>query len=499
MQNVLTPAQMATAEKNSVEHGVSLWELMQNAGYVLFEEVKSILYKNQKNTALILCGNGNNAGDGFVCAELLSESGIAVDVCMLCGNAKTELAIKAKGLMSENVNEISAEEIKNREYGVCVDCVFGTGFKGKLSEDIAKAFKGVRAEYTVACDMPSGVNSKNGEADENTLKCDLTVTFHKTKIGCLLPPANEYTGEIKTADIKIPKAADVTGFDVTDDGFVQKNLPKRFEHSHKGSYGKVMCICGSLSYSGAAVMSVKAALRCGVGLACLCSTADVVKISASHMCEAIYLPINADENGFVDPSDEQLEKIVSEAKRYDCVLLGCGIGKGSGAMKILKAILESYEKTIVIDADGINLISTSINMLMNTKASLILTPHAAELARLCGIEINEAVQNRFESAQEIAAKYNAVVVAKGAKTAVIGCDKAYLSLTGNSGLSKGGSGDMLAGMISSFAAQGKNALESAALGTYLHGKAADITAEQISKRGMLASDILDTMPLMFSD
>lgn len=498
IKQVLSPKQMSTVEKNSEKYGVSLWELMQEAGLQLGRIVKKHLYHSFKKRVLILVGSGNNGGDGLVCADYLQQSGAEVYLSFLCGDPKTDLAKKAYEMMSSDVSIISVEQIKEQTFDIAVDCVFGTGFHGALPQAVAYAFLCIRADKIIACDLPSGCSASSGDCDKNTLKCFETVTFHKAKLGCLLPPSTEYTGMITVVDIKIPKQAECESYQLLDNEYMKEILPKRFPTSHKGSYGKLMCICGSLSFPGAAVMSASAALRCGVGLCCLCSTADVVKISAAHITETVYKSVGADSKGFINPSDSELEEIIEETKGFSAILFGCGIGRCGGGLKVLKALLENYEKTIILDADGINMLADNIHIIQNTKASIILTPHLAELARLCNTDIRSVSENRFEYSERLSKELNVTCVAKGAGTAIFsGADKA-LSLTGNSGLSRGGSGDLLAGMISSFAAQGSAPFEAACEGVYLHGLAADMVADKTSERGMLPSDIISELPLMFS-
>lgn len=489
---------MVLSEKLTEKKGISMWELMCNAAYSLFEEIKDVLYKSFDKKALFICGSSNNAGDGYVCAKYLAQSGVLVSILSIY-EPKSELAKKAYAELCgvENIQFITDHNALTEEYGVCVDCVFGTGFKGSLPQEVVNVFKRVNARYIIACDVPSGVNCNSGGADENTLRCDATITFHKAKIGMLLPPANEYCGKAIVKDIGITD--EVFSFDVLDDDTVSQKLPPRFEYSHKGDYGKLLCICGSAEFTGAAAMSVKAAMRSGIGLCTLCSTKTVIDRVASSILESTFINLSEDENGFIAPTESQTKRLLADIKKYDSILIGCGIGKTENTLKLLALILKEYDKTIIIDADGINLVSENIDIIKNTKAKLIFTPHTAELARLCNTDLAEVLKNRFEYAKKFADENNCVVVSKGAGSAIISKGCAALSIAGNSGLSKGGSGDVLAGMIASFSAQGADSFDAACIGTFCHGKCADIMAQEITKRSMLARDIIDTIPLLFLD
>lgn len=496
MQKALSVKNMILAEKLTENKGIPMWDLMCNAAYSLSEVVKDTLYNSFEKEALFICGSSNNAGDGYVCAKYLAQSGVKVYILKIY-EPKSQLAIKAYSELCDDVEFISEAELSVKTFGVCVDCVFGTGFKGSLPKEVISVFEKVSASQFIACDVPSGVDCNSGSTDENTLKCSKTVTFHKAKLGMLLPPANELCGEIIVKDIGIEE--EVFSYDILDEECLVQNLPPRFEHSHKGDYGKLLCICGSDSFTGAAALCTKAAMRSGVGLCTLCSTKTVINRVASELLESTFISLSEDENGFLAPAESEIQRLLSECKKYDSILIGCGLGKTQNTKKLLELILKEYDKTIIIDADGINLVSENIDILKNTRARLIFTPHTAELARLCGEDLSEVLKNRFEYAKKFAEDTNSVVVSKGAGSGIISGDRAAISLCGNSGLSKAGSGDTLAGMIASFSAQGADAFTSACLGVYCHGKCADLMALEISKRSMLARDIIDTIPLLFLD
>lgn len=489
---ILTPNEMATAEQSSQNSGVPLSQLMENAGEKLAECVNVVAIQLMKKNVLILCGNGNNGGDGLVCANRLVESGLKVNVQFCCGEPKTELAKEAFSKLSGKV--IIRHENTFAAYDIIVDCVFGTGYHGSLPEEVKQIFDKINIldNYIIACDIPSGVNSLTGEADSHSLKCNETIAFHAVKVGAMLSPANEFCGTINNCDIGIPDEIDYhQGIQLVTEALVRNSLPRRERNSHKGTFGRLMCICGSKKFSGAAALSAVAAARCGVGLVNICTPASVVASLSTTIFETTFTALNEDENGGM--SVLGLPKITAELKRASAVLIGCGIGKTTSTIRIVGDIIKNATCPIIIDADGINCLCENINVLNDTQASIILTPHQMELARLFG-QSTPATDNRLELAKTLSDRYGVTVIAKGCESFITTPYETYLVTSGNTALSKGGSGDMLAGMTASFAAQGMPASKACVCASYILGAAAEKLCETKSPRGILARDILNILP-----
>lgn len=484
----LTPQQMTYAEQHC---GVSLDVLMDNAGAALSRRVKEKCYAETVKRPLFLCGKGNNAGDGFVAAQMLSQCGIQPAVLLCCGEPKTELAKAAFDKM-EGVQAVYADKTDLRDiiggFDVIVDCVFGTGFSGELSQDIQEIFSIANNAdvYRIACDIPSGANALTGEAQYAFL-ADETITMHLPKLGMALSPAKEYCGKIIPADIGIElKLGGIHEFDRQE---AAKALPYRMPHGHKGTFGKVVCVCGSEKYTGAAAMSVSAALRSGAGLVQLCSTGKVIDRLSPVLSEAVYTQLPCRDDGFV--SSDAAGLICEEIKSADAILFGCGMGNNEDTGLLLEAVIRNADCPVVIDADGINSLCANIDILKSKRGQVILTPHPMELARLCGISLPP--DDRYGAAKEISEKYSVTVMAKSAQTLVVG-DKSYICRKGNTALSKGGSGDMLAGLTAGFLAQGVQADKAACLASYLLGDTVEALCERLSPRGIIASDILNELP-----
>ncbi len=505
MSKILTTEQMGYAEKNSSSYGVSLSELMDNAALSLSHEITKIAYKKSLKNILILVGSGNNGGDGLVCANTLLSNSLNVRIILVQGSPKSELAKAAMSRLNKNAEIVPASgAAEQTEWAdIIVDAVFGTGFHGSLPDEIKPLFKIVSESKAVkiACDLPSGVNAKNGEVSDGTVICDYTVCFHALKLGLLLSPAKEFCGEIITCDIGIPKQSENFDFEIErlDKALVKSFLPPRPNNAHKGTFGKLLCVCGCSNYRGAAAISTLAALRTGVGLVNLCTVEEVISSLSSSIYEATYTCLVSDENGFI--SYDNAEKIIELSKSSSAILLGCGLGKNTHTISLVKEIVERSEIPIIIDADGINCLCENINVLKNTKAKIILTPHIAEFSRLLGISVSEFLENRFDLLRQFSSEYNVTVLSKSTQSiaASFDCKKVYLSDTGNSALSKGGSGDLLAGMTASFVAQGIEPILACSIAQFVLGISAERLSESMSKRSVIARDILDVLPFVLKE
>ncbi len=505
MSKILTVEQMGYAERNSENYGVSLSELMNNAALSLCREITNTAYKRNLKNILMLVGSGNNGGDGLVCANILISNSLNVKIILAQGNPKSELAKSAMSRLDKNAEIVSMNDADAQinKADIIVDAVFGTGFHGSLPDDTKSLFSKVSESNAVkiACDLPSGVNAKNGFISEGTVKCDFTVCFHALKLGLLLSPAKEYCGEIITRDIGIPNQAESLDFEIKklDKPLVKSLLPPRPDNAHKGTFGKLLCVCGCSEYRGAAAISTSAALRTGVGLVNLCSVKEVISSLSSNIFEATYTMLDSDENGFI--SCYNADKIVELSKGSNALLLGCGLGKNAHTVSLVKEIIENCEIPIIIDADGINCLCENINVLKNTKAKIILTPHPAEFSRLLGISVSEFLENRFDLVKKFSDEYNVTVISKSTQSIVVSpeCKNVYLSDVGNSALSKGGSGDLLAGMTASFISQGIEPISACAIGQFILGRSAELLSQSMSKRSVIARDILDILPFVLKE
>ena len=507
-----TPAQMKTIEAFSDSHGVSYKQLMENAGAAAAELICRIAAENDLSDGiLIICGKGNNGGDGFVTARNLADTGLKVSVVLAAGDPVTELAgyeyceLSSCGgvdVLDLNDNIDTVFKLFSSS-ALIVDAVYGTGFKGELPPQIKACFSYAArcGKIIVAMDVPSGGNCTTGETAENTLQCDYTFTFGCLKIGMLSEPLKSLCGKITVADIGFTEEcfrhADNIAEDLTEE-YVYSLFPKRNENSYKTQFGRLLNVAGSRCMSGAALLSTAAALRSGVGLCTLASTEEVINRISASVPEATLLPLQSDSCGTV--SEKSADNLLKFMQNSTAVLIGPGLAVSDGTKSVVSSIIKNADCPVILDADGINCITDCIDIIRSTKNKLIITPHQGELERLYKAAFgNEAEESadRLAMATAISREYNVIVVSKGVPNYIIGDGKLYVCKAGNPGLSRGGSGDVLSGIIAAFTAMGLAPSDAAAAGVFLHGKAADIAAEKLSQQGMLPSDVINQLPYVF--
>ena len=320
---------------------------------------------------------------------------------------------------------------------------------------------------------------------EICFEADEVVTFAKAKPGLYSYPARGKCGKITVADIGIPESIFESfeqKYEISDEDTVKRYLPKRFADSNKGSYGKLLCVCGSDDMPGAARLAVSGALRTGVGLVCAASTRSVISTLSTALSEPIYLSVS--------DSDADTDRLVEYSKKCSAMLIGCGLGVGDAVTRRVSRLIRECACPIILDADGINAICGNINILTEAKGGILLTPHPLEFSRISGLAVEEICKNRLEVAEDFSRKYGCTLLLKGAGTVISHKgERVCINTTGNSALSKGGSGDVLSGMIASFAAQGSGLYESAVIAAFLHGSAGDNLSRVYSEYGVLPSDL----------
>ena len=488
---------MRDCEKRSDELGVSLSQLMDNAGEALARAVLKRCTQQGLRKCVILAGKGNNGGDGFVAADFLAFAGAYVTVLLCCGEPATELAKAAFSKMSDAVRVTSDPNGVFDGCEVIVDCVFGTGFKGALPQEIADIFTAANESdaLRIACDVPSGCNAKSGQADDRSFRADITITMHRKKLGLMFSPTRYLCGDTEVADIGIPAQCDDENdcpVSVCDEQFVKDVLPVRLPYGHKGTFGRLTAVCGSDTYVGAAGMSVLGAMRTGVGLCDLCTTHRVVTSLSATILECIYTQLGKDDKGFFLESNADV--ILEKTKNSGCLLIGCGIGHTKQTEKLVARIAEGSQCPVVIDADGINSLAANIDVLQKKRSDVILTPHPKELSRLCGCSIGQVIDDPLGCAMQLAEKYDVTVLAKSSESIVVTSSGCIVTNAGNTALSKGGSGDILAGMTASLVAQGCRPQDACAAASFILGRTAELLCKDASPRSVLPTDILAALP-----
>ena len=353
----------------------------------------------------------------------------------------------------------------------------------------------------VSVDVPSGVNSDTGEMDSRCFKPTHTLVLAAMKAGLLNNPAADMLGEVHLLDIGIdaPCFADNnTGF-LTED-ILRRPFPPHGRSTHKGSFGRLLGINGSLCFNGAAFMCAEAALRSGVGLYFAAAPESVVKIMAAGLHEAVYVPLPETKDGFIDVTPEMLENtLLPNIKSSSAVCVGCGLGNSTSTQRLTEFVIRNAACPVIIDADGINSISGNINVLKERTGDTVLTPHPLEFSRMTGLPVREIQKDRLRLAKEFALEYGVTLLLKGADTVIASPGgEVCVNAHANRGLSRGGSGDVLTGIISSFSAQGIEPFKAACAGAYCHWKAADILTGRMPAESVLPTDIISVLPEVYA-
>lgn len=501
MKFVVTNQQMKTAEMLCDRRHISYSEMMLNAGVACAEKLAEMPVSD--NIA-ILCGGGNNGGDGFVIAYRLMEKGYSPTVILANGLPRTECArehydilIKhgGKALDYSSQKKDCAELLKKAQ--TAVDCIFGTGFHGELPGYAAQLIKLTEdCPMKISVDVPSGVNSDTGEYDENCFRPNITYIIAAVKQGLVMPACADILGETELLDIGITEDCfEEYTAKITDSSF-HDPLPPRRKSSHKGTFGRLLNISGSLCYNGAAALSTEAALRSGVGLCTLAAPISCMKMIAASVNTATFLPLPETEDGFI--GENAVRKIAEMLPKMNAAAIGCGLGNSENTRAAVEYVIRNADCPIIIDADGINSLAANINVLKERKGQTVLTPHPLEFSRISGIPVAEIQRDRIGKARAFAMEYGVTLALKGANTVIASADgECYVNSCGNAGLAKGGSGDVLTGIIAAMLAQGVEPFRAAASGVYCHARASDILADRLPMPCMLPTDVISVLPEVY--
>lgn len=462
--------------------------LMEHAGHGVYMDFIKRFHTDKK--VIIVCGSGNNGGDGFVFARLLWLKDYHVAI-HFCGNSDAMSSDTKSNYDSVKALQIPFDD-HYENYDIIVDCLFGTGLNREIEGVYKENIEKINAldKIRISIDIPSGVDSDDGSIHDVAIKADITYTMQCGKIGLYLYPALLYCGEIVVVDIFIPKEllkqCESSTY-LMEKKAMQHLLPIRSRHSNKGSYGKVLCIGGSDGMSGAISMAAKSALNVGCGLISCAVPEGIKDIVAGNLWESmsILLP---QKDGHIEESAAALLK--PRLQNFSTILIGCGITRSPDIIAVLKVLLES-DIPLVIDADGLAALKPLLPSFQQRK-NIIITPHLKEFANLMDVSVNEVVDHSYAYAQAFCNNFPGYTLVLKSETTIIGQDRQfYFNTYGNNGLAVGGSGDVLAGMISGLYAQLNNALQAAVLGVFLHAYSADRLLAHKSVYSIIPTDIME--------
>lgn len=504
MEYVVDSDKMKKIDKYTMEEiKVPSMVLMERAAMEIVGLINHSINKNDR--ILVVCGPGNNGGDGVAAGRILYLQGYHVAILLPFEREKCSEQMKTQLTIAENIGISIDNSSSIHEYNIIIDGIFGIGLskpiEGKMVDLINEINEGSHRVYSV--DIPSGVSADTGNVLNVAIRADYTITFGFMKQGLMLYPGADYAGEITVADIGFPhEALKIAGVDTF---YYNKKdlslLPIRKNNSHKGSFGKILIVAGSEGMSGAAYLSAKACYKTGAGMVKVLSSLSNRTILQTLLPEALFASYDTDE------------ELIDAIRWADTIVIGPGLTISKKAKELLEAVINIGQKAkIVVDADAINILAAMIedseanhrdkrltigeraNKLVDIlPKNTILTPHLMELSRLIGIGIANISANIFDIANQCSYNNELVYVLKDARTIVSHIDRKYVNNSGNNGMATAGSGDVLTGIIAGLLAQGMEAFMAASLAVYIHGLAGDIAKDRLGEYSLMAGDIIDAI------
>lgn len=502
MKYVLDKASMKQCDNCTItQFKVPGMVLMERAALSVCEEIEK---RFSQGTVLIVCGTGNNGGDGLALGRLLQEKGFLVE-CMMTGNQQriTEQTKSQIDILKAYGNKIGTEPLK-KEYTMIIDAVFGIGLSkpitGNYKELIEKLNK--MKGYKIAIDIPSGICGDTGKILGCAFKADLTVTFGYLKKGLLLYPGAAYAGEVICRNIGIREAAFSGNLPKT---FLYEKedlcrIPERDKEGNKGSFGKVSVFAGSSQVSGALMLSVLSAYRAGCGYVKAFTEETNKSLLGKEVMEAVVETYQDKSNGLNEKEKEKMKEPYHFATQ---VIIGPGIGLGTIAEEMVDYVLKEDQKPLLVDADALTIISRNekmqeylISSAKSRKFPIIFTPHPGEFARLLSKNIKEVKENLLQEGLAYAKRLGIILVCKDARTLVINgvSEEVYINCSGNEGMATAGSGDVLTGMIAGMFGTGMEPFQAVCMGVYIHGLCGDSAKEKHGSAYVMASDLIKELP-----
>ncbi len=464
---VLTNKQMRECDNYAIKVlKIPSKTLMQRAGEAIADEAQRVAKRLNKDDILVVCGTGNNGGDGYVCAEELRKRGLNVKIYAFEGTFSPDCEAFKKWSKCSYLQHITGS--------IIVDCIFGTGLDREVSGEYAKIIEEINASgaFVISADIPSGLNGDNGLVCGCAVKADLTVAIAQLKVGMFLNDGMDYCGEIVLKDIGIP--APEKGFiEIPEDGQIKNFYPTRKRNSHKGTYGTATIVGGSEKYAGAAALSLGGALQSGCGYVKLVSSDYVKNLLVAKFPQVIYSEVDLSS---------------------DAIAVGMGMGSTKETYNIVVDLLKNYRGSLIIDADGLNSLSEfGAEALKEKNCKVIITPHIKEFSRLVKLGVKDILKDPVELARKFSKEYNVTVLLKGAASVICEGDRIALNVKGTTALSKGGSGDILAGFMCGCLARGLSLFDAALCAAYTLGDAAEISSNEKTDYCATANDIIKNL------
>jgi hydroxyethylthiazole kinase-like uncharacterized protein yjeF len=476
------------------ERGIPGSELMERAGAGLADLVQA---RAPSGRVAVVCGKGNNGGDGLVVARRLREAGREVEVLLLAGpdELRGDAAANLERLPDPAPEPFSEERLAVA--GVIVDAILGTGFQGEPREPAASAIEainraGAHGATVVACDIPSGVNATTGETAGAAVRAAATATFHAAKPGLWVSPGKSCSGEVRVIDIGIPAGAPQAAQIGLIEAAVLKRIPRRGRESTKFAAGSVLVCGGSTGLTGAPSMASEAAMRAGAGYVTVLVPRSLNLVFEQRLVEVMSVPLPDAEGAL---TREAADIVRERAERSGVLVLGPGIGRVDETVELVRELAAGIDIPLLLDADGLFAHAERLENLAGRPAPTVLTPHAGELGRLLGRDSQEIERRRLACAREAAARADAIVVLKGDDTVVAEpSGRAAVNRGGAAALATAGTGDVLSGVVAAMMAKRMDPFEAACAGVLLHARAGQLAARRIGSEGVIARDVIEALP-----
>jgi NAD(P)H-hydrate epimerase len=510
MMKILTAGQMREIDRRAFdEFGIPGVILMENAGIGVVGEMCHRHEHLTDERIVIVCGRGNNGGDGFVVARHLFNLGVRPKIFLLAGknevrgDAALNLGIAVRlGLdVVEIISAADRSRLKKelRKAMIIVDAIFGTGLS-KPAEGLAAAvIEDINAApgKKVAVDLPSGLSSDSFNVIGPAVRANLTIALGAPKIAHIFPPADEYVGKLVVADISLPPvlfaSPDLTLRQPEPDEVFPYFRP-RPKDGHKGTFGHVLVLAGSRGKTGAAILTGKAAYRSGAGLVTIATPSSCVPTIARGMAELMTEPLSETKEGTV--AEAALPRLTELLSGKDVLVVGPGLSTHPETAGLVRKLLPKVRMQTVIDADGLNILDGHLDVLKKMARPPVLTPHPGEFGRLLGLSVSEVMNDRLALVSRFAAEHRVILVLKGYRTLVAHPDgRVSVNPTGNPGMGTGGSGDVLSGILGALLAAEKDTFGATVAAVYLHGEAGDVAAHHLGQRALVAGDMIKYLPL----
>ena len=493
LEPCLDADEMRATDRWAIEQqGVPSLQLMETAGRAVAEAAAEVAASNR---AAIVCGKGNNGGDGLVAARVLREMGFEVEALLLAPGDQLSDDAGANLDRLDGGREVGPDGITAAisSAGVVVDAIFGTGFAGTPRDPAASAIDAISDANSpvVATDIASGVNASTGEIEGKAVAADVTVTFHASKLGHWIAPGKEHTGELRVAPIGIPEGAPIAPKAGLIDRRVLELAPSRAAGSTKFTSGQVTIVGGSRGLTGAVCLAALAATRAGAGYATVAVPADLERIFEAKLTEVMSVGC-ASRDGRLRPAAS--EQILGACERAAGVVLGSGMGREHGTQRLIREVAERIEAPLVIDADGLNAFAGGIEGLTKRRAPFVLTPHAGEMGRLLDRESAAIEAKRVESAKEAAERSGGIVLLKGDDTIVTDGERVAINRISSPQLATAGTGDVLSGMIAALIARGVEPFAATCAAVVAHSRAGVAAGDRVGHDSVIAGDVIDSIP-----